>query len=73
MAGEKGRRGGPRRRYGEAERAVLKEIWLAAEQPCGKRLKAALALWLPHYEVERGVLEGGLRKRVLAPSAATLD
>ena len=73
VAGEKGRRGGPRRRYGEAERAVLKEIWLAAEQPCGKRLKAALALWLPHYEVERGVLEGGLRKRVLAPSAATLD
>lgn len=73
VAGEKGRRGGPRRRYGEPERAVLKEIWLAAEQPCGKRLKAALALWLPHYETERGVLDGALRARVLAPSAATID
>ena len=73
VAGEKGRRGGPRQRYGEAERAVLKAIWLAAEQPCGKRLKAALALWLPHYEAERGVLDGALRARVLAPSAATID
>jgi hypothetical protein len=73
VAGEKARRGGPRRRYGEPERAVLKEIWLAAEQPCGKRLQAALALWLPHYEAERGVLEEALRERVLAPSAATID
>lgn len=73
VAGEKGPRGGPRRRYGEAERAVLKEIWLAAEQPCGKRLKAALALWLPHYEAECGALESGLRGRVLAQSAATID
>ena len=44
VAGEKGRRGGPRRRYGEPERVVLKAIWRAAEQPCGKRLQAALAL-----------------------------
>ena len=54
MAGEKGRRGGPRRRYGEPARAGLKEICLAAEQPCGQRLQAALARWLPYYEVERG-------------------
>lgn len=33
VIGEKRRRGGPRRRYGESERAVLKEVWLAAEQP----------------------------------------
>jgi len=26
---------------------VIKAIWLAAEQPCGKSLKAALELWLP--------------------------
>jgi hypothetical protein len=42
-------RGGSEPRYGDAERVVLKEIWQAAEQPCGKRLKAALALWLPYY------------------------
>jgi len=69
----KARRGGPRSRYGEAERRVIKDIWLGAEQPCGKRLKAAVPLWLPHYEGEKWVLGGGHRKRVLAMSAATLD
>jgi hypothetical protein len=73
VAGEKGRRGGPRRRYGEAERAVWKEIWLAAEQPCGKRLKAVLPVWLPHYESDRSPLAKALRERILAASAATLD
>jgi hypothetical protein len=71
--GGKRRRGGPRRRYGEPEKRVLKEIWLAAEQPCGKRLKAALPLWLPHYEAERGPLGSGLRERLLEASAATMD
>lgn len=47
--GENGRRGGPRRRYGEAERTVLKAIWLATEQPSGKTLKAALPRRSPHY------------------------
>lgn len=73
VAGGQRRRGGPRRRYGESERNVLKTIWLAAEQPCGKRLKAALGLWLPYYEAEHGGLEGALRGRVLKLSAATID
>jgi hypothetical protein len=67
------RRGGPQPRYGEAERVVLKEIWLGAEQPCGKRLVAAVPLWLPHYESEKGSLEVTRRKRLLAISAATID
>jgi hypothetical protein len=29
---------------------VVERIWLAAEQPCGKRLAEALPLWLPHYQ-----------------------
>lgn len=66
VVGAKERRGGPRRRYGEAERLVAKEIWLSAEQPCGKRLKAAMPLWLPHYEREKGVLEEEVRDRVLS-------
>jgi hypothetical protein len=73
VVGAKERRGGPRRRYGEAEMSVVKEIWLSAEQPCGKRLKAAMSLWLPHYEREKGGLEEELRDRVLSLSAATLD
>jgi len=67
------RRGGPRRRYGPEETAVLKAIWLAAEQPCGKRLAAALRLWLPHYEARKGRLDGGLRDRLLAMSPASID
>ena len=27
----------------------LKRIWLTTDQLCGKRLKEALPLWLPHY------------------------
>ena len=73
IAGNKPRGGGPRRRYGEPEKGVLKEIWLVAEQPCGKRLKAALALWLPHYEAKYGSLDQGLLERLLELSAATID
>ncbi len=53
--------------------AVIKPIWLSSEQPCGKRLKELLPLWLPHYERREGALSKALRRRVLAASAATLD
>ncbi len=59
--------------YAEAERRVLKAIWLAAEQPCGRRLKAALGIWLPHYEKHYGALPEALRQKVLKASAATID
>src|SRR5204863_1971529 len=43
IGGSEGRRrGGSKAKYGDAERSVIKAIWLAAEQPCGKRLKGAL-------------------------------
>ena len=67
------KRGGSQPIYGVAEREVIKAIWLAAEQPCGKRLKAALKVWLPHYEKRRGRLAAGLRQRVLAISASSID
>lgn len=73
LAGGGRRRGGPRRRYGEAEKPALKAIWLSAEQPCGKRLKATVPLWLPDYEREQGPLEAELRGRLLQMSAATMD
>jgi hypothetical protein len=73
LAGGGRRRGGPRRRYGAREKPALKAIWLAAEQPCGKRLKAAVPLWLPDYEREQGRLEAELRGRLLQMSAATMD
>lgn len=38
-----------------------------------KRLKAALALWLPYYEANYGSLELQLRKKLLALSRGTID
>jgi len=74
LSGESGRaRGGSPRRYAEAERAVLKAIWFKAEQPCGKRLHAALPIWLPHYEKRDGKLSRSLRHNLLAISPATID
>ena len=74
IAGESGRRrGGSQRIYGAAEREVIKKIWLSAEQPCGKRLKAAMPLWLPFYEKRHGQLESKVKAKVLAASAATID
>jgi hypothetical protein len=49
--------------YGEAEAGVLWRIWKTSEQPCGKRLKALLPDWLPHYEREHRKLDAELRIR----------
>lgn len=74
LAGKSGRRrGGSQAVYGATEREVIKVIWLEAEQPCGKRLKATLKVWLPFYEKRKGRLPRALRSKVLAVSAATLD
>lgn len=52
---------------------ALRRIWLASDQLCGKRLKAALPLWLPHYEAEHGALPEVVGARLLTASASTLD
>jgi hypothetical protein len=51
----------------------LKAIWLAALQPCGVRLKAALPDWLPAYEEDHHRLDSDVRQSLLAASRATLD
>lgn len=40
----------PKPTYQEEVSVVLKRIWFASDQLCGKRLKAALPHWLPHYQ-----------------------
>jgi len=67
------RRGGSPARYGAPEREVIKAIWLRAEQPCGKRLKPTLELWLPYYEKREGALSEAFRRQVVGASAATID
>ena len=66
------RRPGPPVRYGQDLLAPLKAIWLGAEQACGKRLKAALPLWLGAWEKQHP-LEPHLRRKLLAISPATID
>ena len=64
---------GPPRQYDGSVLAPLKVIWLACEQMCSKRLKVALALWLPFYEQEYGALAEPVRQKLLRMSAATID
>jgi len=52
---------------------VVKTVWLAAEQPCGKRLAPILRQWLPYYERRYGGLSGRQRQLVRQISSATLD
>ena len=63
---------GPESRYAALE-PIVRTIWLAAEQPCGKRLAPALRLWLPYYERRYGRLQARDRELLLGVSSATLD
>jgi hypothetical protein len=68
------RRVGRKPKYGSpALLEALRRIWLASDQLCSKRLKAALPLWLPHYEAEYGELSPTDRQDLLAAAASTLD
>ena len=51
----------------------LKRIWLAANLPCSKRLKAILPLWLPFYAKEFGGLSLDAIKALAKISPATID
>jgi hypothetical protein len=71
--GAPGKKAGRPRQYGEELTKHLKRIWLAANQPCSKRLVVMLPEWLPHYEKRYGVLPPGLRAALLSVSAPTID
>ncbi len=51
----------------------LKEIWLAANLPCSKRLTAILPLWLPGYVRQFGPLPEDVFKALLVISSSTID
>jgi hypothetical protein len=63
---------GPAMQYAAIE-PIVRAIWLTAEQPCGKRLKPALGLWLPHYERHYGRVSHAHRELLRSVSSATLD
>ena len=51
----------------------LKRIWVAANLPCSKRLKAILLLWLPGYREFFGPVSPQIAKAFQTISPATLD
>ena len=51
----------------------LKRIWLAANLPCSKLLKAIIPLWLPYYAEEYSPLSLEQAKALLKISPATID
>ena len=51
----------------------LKTIWLGANLPCSKRLKAILPLWLPGYRQQFGNLSLKTRTALVRISPATID
>ena len=65
-------RAGREPQYGLIE-PVVAAIWLAAEQPCGKRMVPILRQWLPYYERRFEPLSRRHRKLVGQISAATID
>ncbi len=51
----------------------LKKIWLTANLPCSKRLKAILPLWIPGYTQSFGPLPPEVLKALSHISPATID
>ena len=67
------RRGKPSLYQNEAILNPLKEIWLAANQPCSKRLKVALSIWLPGYVQLFGTLSADVTQALQNISPPTID
>jgi hypothetical protein len=67
------RRGRPSVYQSEAIRTPLKAIWLNANLPCSKRLKAILPLWLPGYVACFGELSPEVINALLNISPPTID
>jgi len=60
--------------YDEAARTALVVLWEASDRVCGKRLRALIPILLPALERNGHLkLDEGIRSKVLAMSAATID
>ena len=65
---------GPKSKYRiPALLEALKKIWITANLPCSKRLKAILPLWLDSYQSEFGILSEEIQNKLLRISPSTID
>ncbi|WP_207384310.1 hypothetical protein [Legionella yabuuchiae] len=69
----KEKRGRPKKYLLSVYQKPLKQIWLDTDQLCGKRLKLALPLWLPHYASSYGELDPKVYAGLLSMSTSTID
>lgn len=51
----------------------IKAIWFASDQVCSKKLKIIIREWLPHYEIEQGLLDDLVRGQLYSISPSTID
>jgi len=59
--------------YGREECHVLKDIWIASNKPCSKRMKSMIPIWLPFYEKEHDDLAVETREKLLKISPRSID
>lgn len=52
---------------------LLKKLWFACDQPCGKRLVAMLPEWIVYWKGEHGLIDHDSKQRILSLSSASLD
>lgn len=52
---------------------ILKKLWFAMDQPCGKRLKAMLPEWIDAWENQEKQIEPSYRCKLLKASSSTRD
>lgn len=52
---------------------ALRRLWMAADQPCSKRLVRIIPEWITHYEKHFGPLDTQTGKKLLSLSSATCD
>lgn len=71
--GQKAQKRGIALTYGEAEKQVIITIWKLSEQPCGKRLKPTIPLWIDSYQRHYGTLPQETLRKVLKCSPRHLD
>ena len=59
------RRPGRPRKLTPEDILLIKKIWEASVQPCGKRLKVVLEVWLPFWVKDQGPLPEEQLQRIL--------
>ena len=71
--GVKAKKRGSKPTYQEAKKQIIIALWELSEQPCGKRLKQTLPLWLEIYKKHHERVAESTRVKTLHCSERQLD